>query len=268
MSTIQYKAAASVVSGRPSPIIWADCPVIAFLKDPGKGFHVFDDFKEAPGATTVAGARWYSFIDSAGALVLSDDEKGVLELRTDAGDNDSTTIISGNNTTGCITPANAGKNKWWFEVRFKTVSITTDDVGFFLGLTQEGQAADTKPLADDTCVVNAIDHVGFRVASDDGAALDFVWNLAGQSAQETASVKTLVADTWYNVGFKFDPDDNKVHVYVDGVENKSAAFLMSHASAPDDCLAVCLSLKAQTGAAASDYLHIDWVRYAAEYDRS
>ena len=268
MSTVGYKAPTSIVSGRPSPIIWADCPVISFLKDPGKGFHVFDDFKDLPPVSVTAGHRWYPYIDTGGALVLSDDEKGVLELRTDAGSNDLTTIISGNNTTGCITPADSGKNKWWFEVRFKTVSITTDDVGFFLGLTQEGQAADTKPLADDTAVVNDIDHVGFRVAADDGDGLDFVWNLNGQTAQETASVQTLVADTWYNVGFKYEPGDNKVHVYVNGVENKDAAFLMSHASAPADCLAVCIALSSQTGCTATDYLHIDWVRYAAEYDRS
>lgn len=266
MGTIMYGRAAALVSSRPSPIIWKDCPVVDFLKDPAKGFHVLEDFKKACfGATTVGGFRFYSFLETGSALVLADDEKGVVQLRNDTTANDSTTLVTGNNTTGCITPANESAKKWWFEVRFKTVSITTADIGFFLGLAIKGQAADTKPLADTTLVVNAISHVGFRVAADAGAALDFVWNLAGQTAQETASVQTLVANTWYRAGFKYDPVTNKVKVYIDGVENKDAAFEMSHASAPAACLAVCLSKKNGSGAASSDYVHIDWVRYASEY---
>ena len=266
MSTVSYGKATSLVTGRPSPIIWKDCPVIAMLKDPAKGFHVFEDFKSTRmGANGVSGFRWFSYIDSAGTLTLADEEKGGLRLNVDTDDDDSTTIITGDNTTGCITPADKSVNKWWFECRFKTVSITTDDVGFFIGLTEQGQAANTKPLADDTLVVNDIDHVGFRVAYDDGAALDLVWNLAGQTAQETASIQTLEANTYYTVGLKYSPIDNKVHVYVDGVENQDAAFLMSHASAPADCLAVCISLKAGGASVATDYLTIDWVRYASEY---
>ena len=44
MSIINYKAADTVVAGGPSPIIWADVPVVAFLKDPGKGIHLFENF--------------------------------------------------------------------------------------------------------------------------------------------------------------------------------------------------------------------------------
>ncbi len=263
MSIIQYKAATHVVAGRPSPKIWADCPVVTFLKDPGKGFHFFDDFFEAPGATTVAGSRWYSYIDSAGSFALSDSEKGILTFVTDFDDDDITTIITGNNTTGLVTPANLSDKKWWFETRFAVDNVDNDGTSFFLGLTEEGQAANSKPATDDTGVINDIDHVGFRVAADDGNGLDFVWNLSGQTAQATESVQTLVAGTFYNVGFKYEPKDNKVHVFVDGVENVSAGFLMSHASAPADTLAVCLSNKIMAGATGT--LSVDWVRMAVEY---
>ena len=270
MSEVSYRSATAVVSGRPSPKIWADCPVISFLKDPSKGFHEFEDFlSPAAGATTVAGHRFYSYIDTNGTLVLSDDEKGVLRIMTDEDDNDALVLITGNNTSGCITPANASKNKWWFEARIKCATITDGDVALFVGLTEEGQAADTKPMADDgTHAINDIDHVGFHVAGDDGDGVNLVWNLSGQTAQSTADVHTLEADTWVQLGLKYEPKDNKVHVYVDGVENKDAAFLMSHASAPADCLAVCLAIKADGTCAVTDYLYVDWVRYAAEYDRS
>jgi len=268
MSIVSYKAPTSVVSGRPSPSIWADCPVISFLKDPGKGFHVFDDFVDGGmlPATTAVGHRWYTFIDTNGTLTLEDDEKGVLRIMTDEDDNDALVLTTGHNTTGCITPASESDKKWWFEARIKCATITDGDVALFVGLTEEGQAADSKPLADDgTHAVGDIDHVGFHVSGADGDGVNFVWNLSGQTAQETADVHTLEVDTWVNLGFKYEPGDNKVHVFVDGVENKDAAFLMSHASAPDDCLAVCLAIKADGTCATDDYLYVDWVRYASEY---
>lgn len=268
MSIVSYKAASAVVSTRPSPIIWADCPVIAFLKDPGKGFHVFDDFHECPGASTVAGSRWYAYIIASGSLALADGEKGELVMDHNDTDNDDVAITTGNNSTGCITPASLSKKKWWFEARVKAGSITTDDIGWFVGLASEGYAADGTFLADATALVAAsIDHVGFRVAADDGAAVDFVWNLGdgAATAQETASVQTAVAGSYYRLGMKYDPNDNKVHVYVDGVENKSAAFLLTHASAPLDTMAVLIALKALTNATTTDTLTVDWVRYAAEY---
>lgn len=266
MSTVSYKSAAAVDSTRPSPIIWADCPVIAFLKDPGKGFHVFDDFLECPGATTVAGSRWYAYIIGSGSLVLADGEKGELQFDHADSDNEEVTITTGNNTTGCITPANNSEKKWWFEVRVKVESITTDHTAMFVGLAQEGQAVINSPIEDDaTHDVNDIDHVGFHIASDDGDGINFVWSLNGQTAQVTADVQTAVSDTYYRLGFKYDPNDNKVHCYVDGVENIGAAFLMSHASAPDDCLAVVLALKADATVSAGDIMTVDWVRYASEY---
>ncbi len=265
MSTVNYGTPAAVVSDRPSPIIWKDCPVNFFANDPSKGFHVFEDFFEAPGATTVGGSRWYSYVISGGNITLSDAEKGVVVLDHNDSDNDDTVITTGDNTTGLITPADGSANKWWFEARFAVATITTDDIGIFIGLTEEGQAADGKPMTDATAVVNDIDHVGFNVLAADGAALNFVWNLSGQTAQTTAGVQTLVAGTFYRVGMKYTPIDNKVHVFVDGVENVDAAFLMSNANAPADTLAVTAAIKGLTNAGAADTLSIDWIRYSAEY---
>lgn len=268
MSTVGYKSADAVVSSRPSPKIWADCPVISFLKDPSKGFHVFEDFVDSGmlPASTAVGHRWYTYLDTNGTLTLEDDEKGVLKIMTDEDDNDAVVLTTGHNTTGCITPADESTKKWWFEARIKCATITDGDVALFVGLAQEGQAADTKPMADDgTHAINDIDHVGFHVAGDDGDGINFVWNLSGQTAQSTADVGTLAVDTWIRLGFSYDPIDNYVRCYVDGVEVKSAKFLMSHASAPADTLAPVISIKADGGCAVTDYLYVDWVRYASEY---
>ena len=44
MSIISYKTADTVPAGGPSPIIWADCPVLEIIRNPGKGIHIFEDF--------------------------------------------------------------------------------------------------------------------------------------------------------------------------------------------------------------------------------
>ena len=264
MSIVTYGAATSVVSGRPSPKIWADCPIISFLKDPGKGFHVFEDFLEAPGASAISGARWYSTTTGGGTRVLTDNEKGILEITTDGGTNDEELVVSGNNTTGVITPANLSAKKWWFEARFAYGFVLATKLGMFLGLHQEGGATADAVLTDTSMAkVTTKDYVGFHAKLL--AELDFVWNLNGQSAQSTNVIATMTTGTFYNVGFKYTPRDNKVHVYVDGVENISAGFLMSHASAPADTLAVTMALKAIAASTSGDSLDVDWVRYAAEY---
>ena len=217
MSTIQYKTAAAVVATRPSPAIWADCPLVAFEKDPAKGFHVFEDFLELNcGITAVAGSRWYIYYDTNGTINLVDGQTGILRIMTDEDDNDSASMTTGNNETGCIYPADASSKKWWFEARIASVSITSGDVSIFVGLAEEGQAANTKPMADDgTHAVGDIDHVGFHVAGDDGDGVNFVWNLSGQTAQVTADVHTLVASAYVRLGMKYEPGDNKVHCHSD-----------------------------------------------------
>jgi len=215
-------------------------------------------------ATTESGFLFYSYHDTTTAA-LTDAEKGVLDLDVGANDNDSATIITGDNVTGLLVPVDGGYRKWWFEARFAVGTITDGAQAIFIGLTEEGQAANTKPMADDgTHAVNDIDHVGFHIDGADGDGLNFVWNLSGQTAQSTADVATISAvDTYYNVGMKYEPGDNKVHVYVNGVENVDAAFLLSHASAPLDNLAVCMSCKADGGTPVN--LLVDWVRIAGEY---
>ena len=94
-----------------------------------------------------------------------------------------------------------------------------------------------------------------------------MWKLSGQTAQVTVDVQTLAINTFYRLGLKYDPVDNKVHVYINGVENGSAGFLMSHASAPADTLAVCTSVKADVNVGTGDGVYVDWIRYAAERDR-
>jgi len=265
----------------PSPSIWADCPVVAFQKDPSKGFHLFDDFKNSVIPTEEAGRtaltdglgnilgdiNWFAHVESAlvADLALQSDEDGVLMLDQDGTDDDTVTITTGNNVTGLVSITDEQAEKVWFEARFKVSTITNTDLGVFVGLTEEGQAANGKPMGA-ASAIGDIDHIGFHVFEADGDGLDFVYTLAGETDGVTADVATLEADTYVKVGLKYEPSDNKVHVYVDGVEKESAAILASASNFPSaQKLAATIAISSGAAGADGDNLKLDWVRIAQEY---
>jgi hypothetical protein len=266
MSVVVFGAVDAEDNTRPSPSIWNRLDLFGIAADPAKGYDMFIDFvKEgAPGLTTVAGYPLYPYIDSGCTLTLADDPKGALAMTMDGTDGDSATVVSGNNTTGLVLPVSGSSKKWAFEARIKASQIATTVQGFFVGLTEEGQAADSKPMADTTLVMNDIDHIGFHIGAVATDQLDFTYTKSGQVDGGTSDVHTIVADAYVRLGFLYTPDDNKVHVFVNGVENKPAAVLISAANFPLDNLGICISNKTGAGAAAS-VLTIDWMRVAVEY---
>ncbi len=267
MSVIRYGTDEAQVASRPSPIIWADCHPELFLIDPAKGVELFIDFvKEGlPAASTVAGYPFYSYIDSGGSFVMADDPKGALEFKTDGTDNDSDILTTGSNTSGLLLPVSASDKKWWFETRIKVNTITNGDIGLFVGLTQEGQAASGGVLTDNEHAMDDIDHIGFNVKQDDGNSIDWTFTLDGQADGGTVDIASLVVDTYIRLGFKYVPGDNKVHVFIDGVETKNSAVLASASNFPLDNLAVTLIMKAGDNAGSGDKMTVDWVRFATEY---
>ena len=75
MSVVTYKTANTVPAGGPSPIIWADCPVIAMQKDPGKGIHFMEDFLGAYTNLTATGVLVgtpFTLVDDGGDGIEGD----------------------------------------------------------------------------------------------------------------------------------------------------------------------------------------------------
>lgn len=280
MSEVRYKTADNVVSRGPSPAIWADCPINSFLKDPGKGKYLFDDFlnslvgKETASATDftsnvgniASDIAWYVYEDEGklANCAIQSDADGVLMLDQDGTDDDNTVITTGGNITGIFTITSEQEAKFWFEARFKVSTVTASDLAIFVGLTEEGQAASTKPMGA-VGAIGDIDHIGFHSFETDSTGLDFVYTLAGQTDGSTADVGTLAADTYIRVGLKFEPGDNKVHVYVDGVEQKNAAVLASASNFPSgEKLALTVAISSGSTGIDADNLKIDWIRAAQE----
>ena len=282
MITVGYETADAVNSRGPSPKIWADCPIVSYQKDPSRGFHLFDDFKNSMIPTEEAGREvytggicnilgdinWYGYTESAsvGDIALQADDDGVLMLDQDGADDDVASITTGNNVQGIFkTGTVKSSKKWWFEVRAKLSTITTGALGTFIGLAAPGQAKDDYLMTADSALQD-VDYIGFHIDEADGDAFDIVYNEAtsGTAVAVTGKIAVSAADAYFRLGMKYDPNDNKVHCYLDGVEVYSYSTDSIHFPTSTD-FDILINISSGTNGDDGDNIKIDWVRYGVEY---
>lgn len=264
---VDYKTAEDPVdANRPSPSIWADCPVITMLRDPGKGFHIFDDFLtlSCQDATTESGTLWYPFLDTCTLTLVAAKEKGVLDMDLADTQDDQATIITGDNTAGCVKITSLDKTKFWFEVNVAFGSITAASQSMFIGLQIPGQAADSKIITD-AHALQDVDYIGFAILAADADKILVVHNDNALGTQQSETLKDeIVAGTYYNLGMKFIPAENKIYCYIDGVHVPGCDIDCSTVNFPTGTsFAIALSTKAEDGTPTN--MLVDWVRVAQEY---
>lgn len=287
--TVNYRTDDNVIARGPSPRIWADCPVITFLRDPGAGIHWFDDFqnsavmKETANSTDFTSGvghiygdiNWYCYIKSSKLVdcALQADDIGVLMLDTDGTDDDVNVITSGENLIGTFRMPKVGETKnFWFEVRLKVNTITNTDLSWFVGMMQPGQAADGTPLGAAPTAPASTDHVGFFVAEADGNDITIIYEEAGAgTAQSTTGLITPVADTYIRLGFRtvFKGKSSEIRFYADGADLGDAVAVDisgTNANWPGDTnMDIVIAMTSGATGANGDNLKIDWVRCAQEY---
>lgn len=281
MSVVTYGAAANIVAGRPSPKIWRDCSPSLFLKDPGKGKYMFDDFvnslvgKETASGTDFTSSigniasdiTWYVYADSTklADVAIQADVNGVLMLDQDGTDDDNSTITTGGNITGSFVITTGQTGKFWYECRLKISTITTTDIAFFAGLTEEAQAASLLPLLAAGALADK-DHIGFHYTEAATTDIASTFTKAGQTDGGTTGVGTIAVDTYIQLGMKYNPGDNKLRFFANGVENTSAAVLASASNFPSgEALALTFCLQSGAAGEDADNMKIDWVRCAQEF---
>jgi len=248
----------------PSPSIWGNCPVADMIVDPSVGYHMYEEFMlflEDTGGWLVAGTN-----DTC--TCLATEVGGVIQVGATGADNDEGYLTSGNNEAGCVKIYTTTPKEMWFEARVRINSIT--DVGTFVGMSEEGlAAADT--LANDTAALASKDFVGFHADTAAPATLDCVYRLAGATGIiPKAAAATLVATTWYKLGFWFD--EKYLRYYIDGVEEPLTAAVtgvdvnrglkVSAATDFPDGEELAVLIGVHDGEGAAKNIDIDWVRVA------
>lgn len=212
-----------------SPRIWSK--VLTQMGGPvgENSYWLYEDFRNF-GLTTAVGTNvgrycgdaglWYSFEDTGASISqIATSDKGVISMATDAEDNQEASIVSCGNT-GVLGSITSGSLKMQAcEFRFRVPQIVTQNL--FLGMAEEGLAV-TDGIIDDSGDHTSKDMIGFSVNEDAASTLVFSYRKAGQTEQfPITSLATLVADTWYNVGWLVDPDappSKALSVYLQNAE--------------------------------------------------
>ena len=247
------------------------------------GFPLIEDFTKFGGFTNAVTGEttlpsttlpsldgFTAYLDSAttasGAVRLADVAGGVCRLSPGATDNHL--VILGTGDLGTISDTAADAKKTLFEARIRFPTQVSDG-SVFVGLASPGAIADGGLIADGGGLKADQGGIGFQVKEDDADALDFVYQAASQTQQVVISgVQALTADTWYKVGFVYDPKAvpaKRIKIFVDNVEQSTyvTADNIAAATFPDgDFLGVLLA--AMTEGTTSRLLDIDWFAFLQE----
>lgn len=211
-----------------SPRIWTRVAEQMCGPSGKAGYFLYDDFRNFSATTAVAtnvgrynsdGNQWYTFEDTGASVSqVATNKNGVVNLTTDADDNQEVDLISCGNT-GVLGEISTSTTFLAMEWRFAVPQIVTQNL--FLGMCEEGLAV-TDGIIDDSGDHTSKDMIGFSVNEDAASTLVFSYRKAGQTEQfPITSLKTLVANTFYNVGIVYDlnaPPSKRLSVYLDNAE--------------------------------------------------
>lgn len=271
MNPVKFGSTDAIVARMPSPKIWADCPVLQFQADPAKGIYFWDDFihgKSVAAAADGGESPWFADVDTGCSIAVLNSEIGAIVLTHDGGDNDMVGINTGDNVAGfVITPLKGERKKFWFEMRFKVGTVTDDDIALFAGFAAPALNSATSLMDATTVEMVDVDYVGFFINDGDGNDLTIVHNEAtsGTAQSDTGEI-TLVADTYVRVGFRLDVSEDKLRVYLNGVDQgDDAAIDITSANFPSNTKMAIYFVTQMCGGAAADIITLDWIRFAQEY---
>lgn len=211
--------------------LWETCPLL--VDDPSAFHEYFNDFHSYDvddwTLTVVDGGT-----DNADSQVITGAAGGVLLCTTDDAENDGPNF----NLKGESFKLAAGK-ELWYEARIAASEATQSDI--FVGLS----------ITDTDMLGGVTDGVYFRKV-DASAAFAFVTE-KDSSETSTASVHTLVADTFVKLGFYFD-GAGTVYGYVNGV------LAATHTLTIPDDEELTIGFQYLTGAAGVDTFSVDYIR--------
>lgn len=283
MSNYTRLHAEGTVDRGPSPIIFGDVAKLQHDQIKGKCVVIYDDFADLPTHTSAGAAgNYYTYQDTGvtiqqGTAVASLSgvarSLGTLEVGGNDADNDEGHIQFGSGAgTFRVDNASGNTGKVMFECRITKEDVTdANTTGFFVGLGT-GPVA-TNYLVDNTAALIASKgFIGFLSTTDDGDAVDIVYQAANQTMQTVlANAAAITVNTFVKLGFLIDPfeiDENKqIKFYVNSADSGSYVTTtnMDAATFPEgEALIPMFLTKNGDGANEENKFKADWV-CAAQY---
>lgn len=244
-----------------SEALWADAPLLEAQAGVGKYHLHVEDWRL--GSTFADGTDQVGYdpaLATDGTLAVNSAQD--LAITTGGADNDDGSVQFGEGVAVPFVISDSDPRPLWFEcrIRLKTSAV---EAGFFAGLAEAGfSKADV--LTDNTAaIVGTGGVVGFNAQAGAGTArsIDFVHADAtggGGLQVEAAGIGSATADTWVKLGFHYNADSKKIHVYVNGeLAHTVLTSVIGEADFPDgDGLNALFAIKA--GEASAKVLEVDW----------
>jgi hypothetical protein len=226
--------------------MWELAPMRAALLDPANFFFYRNDFFDLDDTND-----WATVADGAGAPTVTDAVGGVMAV-TSGGTNNNEVYTSSITENWKF----AASKPLWFEARVALTEANVDDANLVVGVS-DTVGADT--LLDDG---------GGPAASYDGAVWfkvdgGVVWQFESSNAGTqvtTASAGAFASNTWYRVGFVFDPDDGTTGIltpYLDGLAGTAQNITLAGLEE------MHLVFGAKAGGSNVEALRVDWVQALA-----
>jgi hypothetical protein len=254
---------------RPSPSIWADCP-LEELNDLGTGFYFHNGFNEGTDGT-LAAALDVTMANVGPAMHLVADTDTVLahqfvdlgsslDIETDGDDNDGWAVHSF--TFGKLVK-NSGKKLWW--EAYTEVGAVADQ-GYFVGIA-EAAAFSQDIIADNCAALIGESYVGYRILAGDTDAFDLAYKKDGGTEVEILADVTnataipeadraaVTANTPVKLGMRFDGRET-LYFYVNGVLVATDTLDATY----DQSKIMGLVIALKTGSAAAQSAQLHWAR--------
>ena len=253
MNTVDYHGDGT--GSGPSRGLFADLGI----NEPDDYSEKFDDFlNPVDQVSTEDHGGYRTYMDTGVTCVQQKTEQnGVIMFDSVDGDNDEAAMtLNDSNILAALVATSGSNKKFWFETRVKFNAITAQ--ASYIGLMDANSPAGSL-LPDAGTGVSGKNHIGFEVLEASPASIGAVYDTAAGTTTCLAGVQTIVADTWYKLGIKYD--GSYVRYFVDSVEVCKVA--ISATNVPDGVyLAPIWALKAHE--AVDKNLSIDWWKAGIE----
>ena len=243
-------------------------------------FGIFDDFLWKASTTLYDGyfmlltgtgtyLRIASTYNPTTAALKSTTSLGTMQFLVTA-DNDESIMAFGN---ALDAPFNLGMGRdLAFECRMAMNSILADDYCLFIGLAELGAQATAQINDVNQDLVNTFDLLGFQHLMTDSTAINGLYQVGGQTAgtsvtnTDLAALHTMVANTYFKIGFRWDAGQGILRWYVNGVEDVPARLELRNLTAgtfPDDNFMTPM-IMIGTDQAPDSIAYLDWWACAQE----
>lgn len=261
----------------PSPKLWGSCPWTAIKEGTRRGTYLFDDFENMPdlsSLTTASNLNKYGGFTVASAFIkqVPDKPRGELQIGTNAADNVEAWMNTGGNVGGFMQfidqqgLTSGLADELWFEIRFKLNEVATGN--HFIGFCEDGitQTAGNNIISQSNAMHATKDWLGFYTLLANPATLNFSYKVNGVTQVTAVTVKTtMVAATYYKVGFKFSPLGRKDRAMTIFLDNAPISTYVTQTQMHASAFPSTQALEFMAGVMASSAAHIltlDWIRIA------